>query len=82
MIFNKFKLSPQLFLIFMDVIQIFKEFLFLTVFCNFFICFWAMLTKWIVAFKRSQALQGCGSLLMGDECPMFEDNVGHQLVAL
>jgi len=38
-----------------------------------------MPTKWTVTFKRSQALQGCGSLLMGDECPMFEDHFGHQL---
>jgi len=63
----------------MDVIQFFKEYLFLTIFSNFFCCFWAMPTKWIVTFKRSQALQGCGSLLMGDECPMFEERVGHQL---
>jgi hypothetical protein len=63
----------------MDFIQFFKEFLFLTVFCNFFTCFWGMPTKWIVTSKRSQALKGCGSLLMGDECPMFEDHVGHQL---
>lgn len=66
-------------MIFMDIIQFFKEFLFLTVFSNFFTCFWAMPTKWIVTFKRSQTLQGCGSLLMGDECPMFEEHVGHQL---
>jgi hypothetical protein len=38
-----------------------------------------MPTKWTVTFKRSQAFQGCGSLLMGDECPMFEDHVRHQL---
>jgi hypothetical protein len=38
-----------------------------------------MPTKWTVTFRRSQVFQGCGSLLMGDEGPMFEDHVRHRL---